>query len=104
MFSIFFTIHGAEKICIIFMKYSIKIQVGTNKSQPKNFEIAPKIQNKNPKDKIAGIAGKIKMLVIGEAKDIAPKLKIIIGKVKICAESVADTMSVFTNELIIGLK
>ena len=50
---------------------------------PKILEIEAKIENKNPKDKINGITGIIKILVIMATKDTLPKLKIIIGKVKI---------------------
>ena len=33
------------------IKYSASNQVGTNKIQPKNFDIDAKMENKNPKDK-----------------------------------------------------
>ena len=60
---------------------------------PKNFEIAAEIENINPKAKIHGRTGKIKILVIKETKDMLPKLKIIRGAVANCAERVAEKMS-----------
>lgn len=56
------------------IKYSASNQVGTNKIKPKNFDTDAKMENKNPKDRINSIAGKIKILVIGATKEIAPKL------------------------------
>ena len=57
-----------------FQKYVVRIHVGTNTIHPKNFEMEAMIQNKNPKDKINGIIGKIKMLVMGATKETIPKL------------------------------
>ena len=90
---IVFAIHGWEKKSITFKKYVTSIQVGTYKIQPKIFEIEAKMQNKNPKDKINGITGKIKILVTGATKETLPKLNIISGNVKIWAAKVTEIIS-----------
>ena len=67
--------------------------------KPKIFKKLAKIENKNPEAKIHGIAGRIKIFVIGAIKEICPKLKIIIGKVKIWAVKVTEIISVKLRKL-----
>jgi hypothetical protein len=57
-----------------FTKYVIKIHVGTKNIQPKNCDNDAKIENVKPNDRINGITGKIKILLIVADKDMLPKL------------------------------
>lgn len=66
--------HGLEKKSITQTKYVNKNQHGTDKTHPRALEKIPAIDAKKPKPIRKETMGNIKRFVIGDTKDILPKL------------------------------
>lgn len=88
---------GAEKMSVIFKKYDSRIWQGKDKIYARKFEKIPANDAKNPKTIKNGTAGKTKIFATGETHERFPKFPIIMGKVKICAAKVPET--IFTASL-----